>query len=69
MPRQPMGIDSVSVHTVVTMSTVGSIRNAYWGLAESFLNEKAVLQERGEMRTRLGAMPMFACEFWPFSLG
>ncbi len=40
MPRQPMGIDSVSVHTVVIMSTIGSVRHADWGLAESFLNEK-----------------------------
>jgi hypothetical protein len=30
----------VSVRTVVIMSMIGSVRNADWGLAESFLNEK-----------------------------
>jgi len=40
MSRQLMGIDSVSVHMVVMMSTIGSVGHADWGLAESFLNVK-----------------------------
>jgi len=55
MPPHPMRIDSVSVHTVVTMTTMGSLRHADWGQAENFLIEKGGASGAGRHAPTMGS--------------